>query len=68
MYLDANNSYAWAMTQKRPVNGFKWVKRLSKFDEHSIKHYYENINKGYFLEVDAEYPKKFYVFTRKRKN
>ena len=60
MYLDANNSYAWAMTQKRPVNGFKWVKRLSKFDEHSIKHCYENINKGYFLEVDAEYPKKLF--------
>ena len=23
-YLDANNPYGWAMSQKLPVNGFKW--------------------------------------------
>ena len=23
-YLDANNFYGWAMSQKLPVNGFKW--------------------------------------------
>ena len=23
MYLDANNMYGWAMSQKLPVNGFK---------------------------------------------
>ena len=32
MYLDANNLYGWAMSQKVPVNGFKGVKKLSKFD------------------------------------
>ena len=26
MYLDANNLYGWAMSQKLPVNGFKCVK------------------------------------------
>ena len=31
MYLDANNLYGWAVSQKLPVNGFKWVKNLSKF-------------------------------------
>ena len=32
-YLDANNLYGWEMSQKLPVNGFKWVKNLSKFNE-----------------------------------
>ena len=26
MYLDAINLYGWAMSQKQPVDGFKWVK------------------------------------------
>ena len=25
-YLDANNLYGWAMSQKLPVNGFKFIK------------------------------------------
>ena len=25
MYLDANNLYGWVMSQKLPVNGFRWV-------------------------------------------
>ena len=33
MYLDANNLYGWAMIQRLPVNGFKWVEELSKFNE-----------------------------------
>ena len=57
MYLDANNFYGWALSQKRPVNGFKWVKNLLKFNESFIKGYDENIDKGYFLEVGVEYPK-----------
>ena len=39
MYLDATNLYGWAMSQKLPVNGFEWVKTLSKFHEHFIKNY-----------------------------
>ena len=52
MYLDANNLYGWAMSQKLPVKDFKWVKNLSKFNEDFIKNYDENSDKGYFLEVD----------------
>ena len=49
MYLDANNLYGWAMSQKLPVNGFKWEDDLSRFNEIFIKSYNENNNKGYFL-------------------
>ena len=57
-FLDANNLYDWAMSQKLPVDGFKWVKKLSKFNENFIKKYDENGNKGYFLEIDAGYREK----------
>ena len=26
-YLDANNLYRWAMSQKLPVEDFKWIKK-----------------------------------------
>ena len=32
-YLDASNLYGWAMSQKLPTNGFKWVEDLSQFHE-----------------------------------
>ena len=28
-HLDASNLYGWVMSQKLPVNGFKWVKNLN---------------------------------------
>ena len=59
-YLDANNLYGWAMSQKLPVDGFEWVEKLSKFNEKFIKGYNENSDKGYLLEVDAKYPKKLF--------
>ena len=43
MYLDANNLDGRAMSQKLPVNGFEWVKKLPKFDDRFIKNYYGNI-------------------------
>ena len=48
------------MSQKLPVNGFKLVNELSKFNENFTKNYDENSNKGYFLEVDVEYPKSLF--------
>ena len=42
------------MHKKLPVNGFQWIKKLSKFDEDFIKNYDENCNKGYILEVDLK--------------
>ena len=64
IYLNADNLCGCGVSQKLPVNGFKWVKKLSKFNKRSsaedfIKNYDENSNKEYILEVDVEYPKKF---------
>ena len=44
--LDANNLCGWAMSQKLPVNDFKWIKKeeLSNFNEGFIKNYDENGN------------------------
>ena len=60
MYLDANNLYGWAMSQKIPANGFKWKNDLSRFNEDFIKNYDGNSDVGYFLEVDVKYPKKLF--------
>ena len=58
MFLDANNLYGWAMSQKLLVNGFMWYNDyLSDFNEEFINNYNENSDEGYFLEVDIEYPK-----------
>ena len=60
MYLDANNLYGLAMSQKLPVNGFKWAEKLSKFNERFVNSYNENSDIGHFLEVDVEYPKRLF--------
>ena len=36
-YLDANDLNGLAMYKKLPVNGFKWVTKLDKFNEDFIK-------------------------------
>ena len=59
-YLDANNLYGWAMSQKLPVNGFKWINDVTEIDEKFIKNYDEDSDKGYILEVDFKYPKKLH--------
>ena len=46
-YLDANNLYGWAMSQKLPFRGFEWMseKQLSNWKKHPC-----------ILEVDLEFP------------
>ena len=46
------------MSQKLPVNGFKWVS--NEINEEFIKNYHENSDKGYILEVDIKYPRKLH--------
>ena len=59
MYLDANNSYGWAMSQYLPTGGFRWMttKQIDKID---LSKYNENSKKGLILEVDLEYPKELH--------
>ena len=55
MYLDANNLYGWAMSQKLPTGNFGWIDKnvnLSDYDNDS--------SKGIILEVDLEYPKELH--------
>ena len=40
------------MSQKLPVNRFKWVEEISEFNENFKKSYNEKSNEGSFLEVD----------------
>ena len=46
-YLDANNLYRCAMSQKLPVRNFKWIEKgdISKFNEDFINDYDENSDK-----------------------
>ena len=50
MYLDANNLYGWAMSQKLPVGKFKWG------DEKNFDMSNYSGEKGCIIECDLEYP------------
>ena len=56
MNYDANNLYGWAMSQRLPYSGFKW---LTPNDCKNDKFKKEN-GKGWILEVDLEYPKELH--------
>ena len=57
-YLDANNLYGAAMSEKLPINEFKWVNCILRIDKKFVKSYdkKKNSDKGYILEVDVDYP------------
>ena len=57
-YLDANNLYGKAMTEKLPVRGFNWVNDIFEIKEKFVNSYNKNSDKGYILEVDVDYPNK----------
>ena len=53
-YLDANGLYSWAMSQKLPTHGFKWI----DVDIPEVKKLLEkkDTKQGYIFEVDLDYP------------
>jgi hypothetical protein len=57
IYLDANNLYGGAMSEKLPYGGFRWVEN---FNEDFVVSYRANGDKGIFVEVDLEYPEELH--------
>ena len=55
-YWDVNNLHGWTISQKLPLGGFKWVEETSQSNENFKKSYNEDSDRGYFLEVDVQYP------------
>ena len=57
MYLDANNLYGGAMSEKLPTHGFKWLSsgEMEKLFNNRVVQVWEKI--PCILEVDLEYPK-----------
>ena len=60
MYLDANNLYGWAMSQKLPLNGFKEMtnEELENLFNNQIVQVWEKT--PCILEVDLEYPEELH--------
>ena len=53
-YWNVSNLYRWAMSQKLPVDDFKWVENIFHI------HLKEKSDGRYFLEVAVQYPKKLH--------
>ena len=60
MYVDANNLYGWAMSQKLPVHSFKWMtnKEIENIFNNQIVQIWEKT--PCILEVDLEYPEELH--------
>ena len=74
-YLDVNNLFGWAMSQKLAVNTFEWKEVTTQLNEDFTKNFKEESDEGYFLEVDVQYPEKLHelhnnlpFWTRKNEN
>ena len=60
MYLDANNLYGWAMSQKLPVHSFKWMtdKEIKNLFKVQVVQFWERT--PCILEVDLTYPEELH--------
>ena len=60
MYVDANNLYGWAMSQKLPVHSFKWLtdKEIKNLFKVQVVQFWERT--PCILEVDLEYPEELH--------
>ena len=60
MYLDANNLYGWAMSQKLPIHSFKWMtdKEIKNLFKVQVVQFWERT--PCILEVDLTYPEELH--------
>ena len=59
--VDCNNQYGWAMSQYLPTGGFNWCDEKSNEEwEEIIRSLKDDDDKGFFFEVDLEYPKELH--------
>ena len=60
IYLDANNLYGWAMSQKLPTHNFKWMtnQEIENIFNNQIVQVWEKT--PCILEVDLEYPEELH--------
>ena len=60
MYVDANNLYGWAMSEKLPIHSFKWLsnKEIENLFNNRIVQVWEKT--PCILEVDLEYPEELH--------
>ena len=59
-YVDANNLYRWALSEKLPVDKFTWETDLSIFTDDFIKNYDLQSDIGYIFYGDITHPKELY--------
>ena len=57
-YFDMNNLYGFSMSGYLPYGGFKWLRKVDKFDVNSIG---EKSPVVYILQSDLEYPDELHV-------
>ena len=65
LYIDINNLYGWALSEKLPHGNFKWIlndDQLSLILKDCEKLVLENLDYGYLCEVDIEIPESIHDF------
>ena len=58
-FYDANGLYSWALTQPLPISNFEWITDEKILNALDLKNIGGN-GRGYFFEVDLQYPTKLH--------
>ena len=61
-YWAVNNLYGWAISQKLPVNNFKWIEETSQLNKDFIKTVMKKIMKDIFLKLMFNIQKNYMNF------